>query len=109
MPEQLKRYLVERNRRQKLSLVIVTWKVMLKSALKGIVNWPIKQDLAVVQGLCTMSRRPSVQRGRIGNGARIVKKNRLSNCLKIIILGTKTIIWYVNKTGTSRHKMDKSL
>ena len=67
-----------------------------------------EKDLAVVQGLCTMSRRPSVQRGRIGNGGRIVK-NMLSNCLETIILGTKTILWYVNKTGTSSHKMDKSL
>ena len=62
LPEQLKRYLVERNRRQKLSLVIVTWKVLLKSALKGIVIWLIKRHSSYTRSLYHVSTTISSQR-----------------------------------------------
>ena len=44
LPHHLKSYLFDRNRRRKLPLVIMTRKVMLKSPLKGVVNWLIKRQ-----------------------------------------------------------------
>ena len=93
LPEQLRSNRAGRNRRRKLSLAIVTWKVLLKSALKGIVNWRIERQSSCLETVGELSK----------TCFQIVLK-----CRKVARIGRRDILWYVHKLARAVTKWTRA-
>ena len=111
LPEQLKSYLVGRIRTRKPSLGFSTWKVMRRKCVeryRELANKTV-EHLHQVSTPCLDDHHLKEEEFEMVGGISKVCSQSVLKCLHLARIGRADIQRSVKKTGTSSHKMDKSL